>query len=81
MLSDRERRALEEIERDLLGPPKATDPAAEAYAALAVISGVFAVLFVTGWPVLSALLLATALLSWRIGIHTGRPFRRAGGPP
>jgi hypothetical protein len=75
VLSDRERRVLEEIERDLLDAP-APDPDVELYAALAVVSGVFGVFFVTRWPVLSALLLGTAALIWRTGPGAGRPARR-----
>jgi len=89
VLSDRERRALDDIERGLLSddPTRAqrfgaghaalsssgtTDLATEGYAVLAVISGVLAVFLVNRWPVLSALLLATAVLNWRIGMGATR---------
>jgi hypothetical protein len=98
LLSDRERQALEEIERRLLrhdpayaqrfdadrahaSSPDAADPTAEAYAALAVISGVLAVLLVTRWPVLSAALLVMAAANWRLGKGTMRPSRRPHGKP
>jgi len=83
VLSDRERRELEAIERGLLDSDPAcaerfgashpersstiADPMAGGYAELALISGIFAVFFVSHWPVLSALLLVTAVLSWRHG--------------
>jgi len=98
VLSDRERRALDEIERQLLGadpgrsqsfgagPADApyagvTDPTAEAYAVFAVLSSVFAMLFLTRWPVLAAIVLASATVTWKFGNGAGRPSRRLGGKP
>ena len=92
MLSDRERRELEAIERGLLdsdptcsqrfGSAHAedsstvADPIAAGYAELALISGVFAVLLLSRWPVLSALLLVTTVLNWRVGRGGRRLFGR-----
>jgi hypothetical protein len=98
VLSDRERRALDEIERQLLssdprgsqffgaGPADAplagvVDSTAEAYAVFAVFSSVFAMLFVTRWPVLTAIILASATVSWKVANGAGRPSRRLDGEP
>jgi hypothetical protein len=96
VLSDRERRWLEDIERGLLdhdptwsrrfGVGQAvassrdgSDLTAEGYAVLALISGLFAVFFVSYWPVLSGLLLVTAVVSWRIGGGARPLFGRSRG--
>ena len=61
------------------GGTSSTEPvdlAAEAYAVLAVISGVFAVLFVTRWPGFSVMLLVMAAINWKIGVGDWRPSQR-----
>jgi hypothetical protein len=97
VLSDRERQALNEIERQLLSadpgqsqsfgasPEDApyagvTDPTAEAYAVFAVLSSVVAMLFVTRWPVLAAIILASATVTWKF-TNGASPSRWLGEKP
>jgi hypothetical protein len=88
VLSDRERRELDEIERGLLSAGfrgarsfggrtrDMIDPDVEIYAVLAVLSGVFATWFIARWPVFAAVLAVVAALNWRTAAPGGRPWRR-----
>ena len=99
MLSDRERRVLDEIERGLSSddstgshprgpaPPntRMVVPDTGAYAVLAVLSSVFAMLLLARWPGLAAMMLLMAVANWKIAFGAGSRRRRrerrgAGGP-
>jgi hypothetical protein len=89
VLSDRERRELDEIERGLLSAGfrgsqsfggRTRDviyPDVEIYALLAVLSGVFATWFIARWPVFAAVLAVVAVVNWRTATDGGRPWRRS----
>jgi hypothetical protein len=90
VLSDHERRVLDEIERGLRnadpqgshswepGPTgaRAAVPDAEGYAVLAALSGVLAMLFITSRPGLTAMMLLLAVVNWKIAFGGGRLWRR-----